>query len=86
LEARALAIAVFYALGTCLGGIAGPALFGALLASGSRNGVAFGYLLGATLMVGAGVVEWMIGIPAERQSLELIAAPLTSAGDDRTGA
>ena len=85
LEARALAIALFYALGTCLGGIAGPALFGALLASGSRNGVAFGYLLGATLMIGAGVVEWMIGIPAERRSLELIAAPLTSAGDDGAG-
>lgn len=80
LEARALAIALFYALGTCLGGIAGPALFGALLASGSRNGVAAGYLLGAMLMIGAGAVEWAIGVSAERRSLELVAAPLTSTG------
>lgn len=76
LEARALAIALFYALGTCLGGIAGPAIFGALLASGSRSGVAMGYLLGAILMVGAGAVEWAIGVPAEGQSLESIATPL----------
>jgi len=80
LEARALAIALFYALGTSLGGIAGPALFGALLASGSRNGVALGYLLGAGLMIAAGAVEWVIGVPAERRPLELVAAPLSSAG------
>jgi MFS family permease len=80
LEARALAIALFYALGTCLGGIAGPALFGALLASGSRNGIAAGYLLGAMLMIGAGAVEWAIGVSAEGQSLELVAAPLASTG------
>jgi len=80
LEVRALAIALFYALGTCLGGIAGPALFGALLASGSRDGVATGYLLGAALMIAAGVVEWAIGVPAERRPLELVAAPLTSVG------
>ena len=83
LEARALAIALFYALGTFLGGIAGPALFGALLASGSRNGVAWGYLIGAALMVAAGAAEWAFGIAAERRPLELIAAPLSSAGDDR---
>jgi MFS family permease len=81
LEARALAIAIFYALGTGLGGIAGPALFGALLASGSRNGVAMGYLLGAVLMIGAGAVEWAIGVPAERRSLESIAAPLAAGPD-----
>ena len=81
LEARALAIALFYALGTCLGGIAGPALFGALLASGSRGGVAVGYLIGAALMIAAGGVEWAFGIAAERQPLELIAAPLGRAGD-----
>ncbi len=80
LEVRALAIALFYALGTCLGGIAGPALFGALLASGSRNGIAAGYLLGAGLMIAAGAVEWAIGVPAERRPLELVAAPLSSAG------
>jgi MFS family permease len=81
LEARALAIALFYALGTGIGGIAGPALFGALLASGSRNGVAMGYILGAILMIGAGLVEWAIGVPAERRGLESIAAPLTAHTD-----
>ncbi len=86
LEVRALAIALFYALGTSLGGIAGPVLFGALLASGSRNGVAFGYLIGAALMVAAGAVECVIGIPAERRPLELIAAPLASSGEDDPGA
>jgi hypothetical protein len=78
LEARALAIALFYALGTSLGGIAAPALFGALLASGSRDGVAAGYLLGAILMIGAGIVEWAIGVSCEHQSLETVAAPLSS--------
>jgi MFS family permease len=86
LEARALAIALFYALGTCLGGIAGPALFGALLASGSRNGIAAGYLLGAALMIAAGAVEWAIGIPAERRPLELIATPLSSVGHGASSA
>ena len=81
LETRALAIALFYALGTCLGGIAGPALFGALLANGSRTGVASGYLVGAALMIIAGGVEWAIGVPAERRPLELIAAPLASADE-----
>jgi MFS family permease len=78
LEARALAIALFYAVGTCLGGVAGPALFGALLASGSRTGVAAGYLLGSLLMIGAGAVEWAVGVAAECQPLESIAAPLSS--------
>src|SRR5262249_55355273 len=34
LETRALAIALFYALGTLVGGIAGPTLFGAVIADG----------------------------------------------------
>ena len=37
LEVRALAIALFYAIGTGIGGVAGPALFGALIDTGSRN-------------------------------------------------
>ena len=39
LEVRALAIALFYAIGTGIGGVAGPALFGALIDTGSRNSV-----------------------------------------------
>src|SRR5665213_3609403 len=58
LEIRALAIAVFYAVGTGIGGVVGPALFGALLDSGSRDSVFAGYLLGAGLMIAAAVVAW----------------------------
>ena len=41
LEIRALAIAVFYAVGTGLGGVAGPWLFGALIDTGSRMSIFF---------------------------------------------
>jgi MFS family permease len=78
LEMRALAIAFFYAIGTGIGGIVGPSLFGALIASGSRASVFVGYLIGAALMVAAGVVEWMWGIAAERQPLEAVARPLAA--------
>jgi MFS family permease len=36
-EMRALAIAAFYAVGTGIGGVAGPWLFGALIDTGSRG-------------------------------------------------
>src|SRR5439155_22284148 len=39
LEVRALAIALFYAVGTGIGGVIGPALFGALIDTGSRYSV-----------------------------------------------
>ena len=77
LEIRALAIAIFYALGTGLGGIAGPLLFGQLIESASRWNLFLGYLLGATLMVLAGVVQAIWGVAAERRSLESVAAPLS---------
>ncbi len=76
LEIRALAIATFYAIGTGLGGVAGPALFGVLIASGSRNSVFGGYLLGAALMIAAGVIAWRWGVAAERRPLEHVARPL----------
>ena len=47
LELRALAIAVFYALGTAAGGVAAPWLFGALIGTGERVAVFWGYVLGA---------------------------------------
>ena len=56
LEIRALAIAFFYAIGTGIGGVAGPLLFGALIETGSRTSVFVGYLIGAALMLGAAVV------------------------------
>ena len=73
-ELRGMAIAIFYALGTGAGGVAAPALFGALVGTGSRSGVLHGYLLGAGLMVVAGVVAIVLAVPAERRSLEDIAA------------
>ena len=76
LEVRALAIALFYAVGTGIGGVAGPALFGALIDTGSRNSVFAGYLFGAALMVVAAVVAWRYAIAAELKSLESVARPL----------
>lgn len=78
LEIRALAISVFYAAGTLVGGVGAPALFGVLIGTGSKTNVFWGYLLAALLMLGAAGVEWKFGIKAEQQSLEDISAPLTS--------
>jgi MFS family permease len=78
LEVRALAIALFYAIGTGIGGVAGPMLFGALIDTGSRNSVFAGYCLGAALMIIAAVVAWKFCVPAERKPLETIARPLAA--------
>ena len=56
LEIRALAIAFFYAIGTGIGGVAGPWLFGLLIDTGSRWSVSGGYLFGAVLMIAAAIV------------------------------
>ena len=79
LEIRALAIAFFYAIGTGIGGIAGPLVLGILINSGSRGSVAIGYAIGAALMIGAAAVEALWGIAAERKSLEAVAPPLALA-------
>ncbi len=76
LEVRALAIAVFYAVGTGIGGVVGPALFGVLIDTGSRGSVFAGYLLGSALMIAAAAVAWRYAIAAERKSLEQVARPL----------
>jgi MFS family permease len=76
LEVRALAIAVFYAIGTGIGGVIGPALFGALIDTGSRTSVFAGYLLGSALMIAAAFVAWRYAVAAERKSLEQVARPL----------
>jgi MFS family permease len=81
LEVRALAIAFFYALGTALGGLAAPWLFGMLVGSGERGAVFTGYLFGAALMAAAAFVEIAIGIKAERVPLESVARPLSSLGE-----
>ncbi|HEY0571047.1 MAG TPA: MFS transporter [Enterovirga sp.] len=78
LEVRALAIAAFYAIGTGIGGAAGPVIFGALVETGSRDSVFVGYLAGSAVMIGAGIVQWIWGVASERRSLEDIARPLAA--------
>jgi MFS family permease len=77
LEIRALAIAFFYAVGTGIGGIIGPWLFGVLIDTGSRMSVFIGYLLGSLLMLLGGATAWRWGVSAERKPLETVARPLT---------
>jgi MFS family permease len=78
IESRALAIAVFYAIGTLAGGFAAPWLFGTLIGTGNRDNVFYGYAFGAALMLLAGMVELIWGVEAARRSLEDIARPLTA--------
>ena len=78
LEVRALAIAFFYAIGTGIGGIAGPWLFGLLIDTGSRWSVFAGYLLGAVLMLVAAVVAARYAVAAERKPLEAVSRPLAA--------
>jgi MFS family permease len=81
LEMRAMAIALFYAVGTAVGGALAPALFGYLLEAGT-GALVVGYLLGAGLMAGAATTEWVLGVDAEGKALEDIATPLSAAPDD----
>jgi MFS family permease len=78
LELRALAIAVFFSLGTAAGGIVAPWLFGFLIGTGSRESVFLGYALGAALMLIAAVVAALFAVRAERTSLEHVARPLAA--------
>lgn len=80
LEVRAIAIALFFMLGTTAGGIAAPWLFGLLIETGERSSIVLGYFLGAALMVGGAITEWLIGVDAERKPLESVARPLSSVG------
>ena len=79
LEIRALAIAMFYAVGTGIGGVLGPLVFGMLVESGSRTAVFMGYLFGSALMIGAALVAARWAVAAERKSLEHVARPLALA-------
>jgi MFS family permease len=78
LETRAMAIALFYALGTLIGGVSAPFLFGFLIGSGSQWAVAGGYAGAAALMIGAAVCEARLGVEAAGKSLEDVAPPLSS--------
>ena len=78
LEIRAFAIAIFYAIGTLAGGVFAPLLFAWIIGTGSSTALFAGYLMAAALMIVGAIVEIWIGVPAERQSLEHVAAPLSS--------
>jgi MFS family permease len=77
LEIRAIAISIFYAFGTLAGGALGPAIYGYIVGTGSRDLLVWGYLVGAAVMAIGGFTEVWLGVDAERKSLEDIARPLT---------
>jgi len=78
LEIRAIAISIFYSIGTLVVGVAAPAVFGELIGSGSRTRVFAGYLVASLLLLIAALVEAFFGIDAERKSLEEISTPLAA--------
>lgn len=78
LEIRALAIALFFAIGQGASAAA-PILFGVLIASQQPIQVFYGDLFGAFLMAAAGVIAIFFAVKAEGQSLESVARPLSFA-------
>ncbi|MEA2245354.1 MAG: hypothetical protein QOD24_4910, partial [Solirubrobacteraceae bacterium] len=86
METRALAIALFYAVGTAVGGITGPLLFGQFVHSGNPEQVATGFLIGAAAMALGGFAELRYGVRAEQRTLEDIATPLSAVGPDEAAA
>ncbi len=82
IEIRAEAIAVFFAIAQIFGAL-GAAFYGVLIGDGqSRTGMVWGYLIGGAIMMIGGIVELLIGIKAEGQSLETVTKPLTSVATD----
>jgi MFS family permease len=77
LEMRAVAISIFYALGTGIGGFIGPVLFGALIETGGRGALFAGYMVAAVLMCAAAAIAATLGVDAERKPLESVAPPLS---------
>jgi MFS family permease len=78
METRALAIAFFYAIGTAAGGISGPLLFAKLVGTGQVADTVLAFVIGASVMIAGGLVEAVLGVRAERRSLEDLARPLTA--------
>ncbi len=80
METRALCIAVFYAIGTGIGGVIGPQVFSRMINTGSYRQVFLALGLGALMMMLGGVAELLFGLRAEGRSLESLARPLTATG------
>ncbi|MDQ6783648.1 MAG: MFS transporter [Actinomycetota bacterium] len=69
-EIRAKAIAVFFSIAQFFGSL-GPFLYGKLIGKGTNHTNLFiAYLIGAVVMLAGAVVEAVIGVDAEGQSLE----------------
>jgi MFS family permease len=77
METRALAIAFFFAVGTALGGIAGPLIFSDLTSSGVVGATVTAFMIGAAIMTVSGIVAAFLAVDAEQKSLEQIAEPLS---------
>jgi hypothetical protein len=73
-----MCIAFFYAVGTAVGGISGPLLFNGLVSTGEVSDTTLAFCIGAALMTVAGLVEAVLGVRAERRSLEELAMPLSA--------
>jgi MFS family permease len=86
METRALAIAFFYAIGTAAGGISGPLLFSHLVGTKKVSDTVVAFCVGAGLMIAGGIAELVLGVNAERRSLEDIAQPLTAEEADEGSA
>ena len=75
-EIRAMAIAFFFMVAQGAG-IMAPWLYGRLVETSAQS-VAYGYLVGAGLMLLGALVELILGVKAEGRSLEDIATPLSA--------
>src|SRR3954471_18859161 len=78
LEMRAMAIALFYAIGTAVGGVVGRTLCGWLIESGDRSHIMWGYLAAAALMLVAAATEWRLGFAAEGRPPGAGSTPLSA--------
>jgi MFS family permease len=78
METRALAIAFFYAIGTAVGGVSGPLIFAELVGTGRVGDTVVAFVIGAAVMIIAGLVELWLGVRAERKGLESLATPLSA--------
>jgi MFS family permease len=83
METRALAIAFFFAIGTAVGGITGPLLFGQMIESGDPGQVTIAFLIGSAVMAVGGIVAAFLAVRAEQRPLEAVAEPLTAAEAER---
>lgn len=78
LETRGLSIALFFSVGTGIGGVFAPWIFSQLITAETRQPIFYGYLAVALLMICSAISQWYFGVDAEGKSLEEIAHPISS--------